>query len=176
MLASIGLLREVLEDICHKVQNAGIGFVACANYNTHEQIVLSGENAALEACVAEIKKAGGKAMPLKVSGPFHTKLMEGAAQHFASELTQITPKEAALPIISNVDGGLFNLNNYVETLTKHMTSPVLWTQCVEKAISMGADTFVELGGGRTLVKFVKKINGCMKAFAAQSIRDMEEIL
>lgn len=174
MLASIGVDKDVLEDICRKV--AEIGFVACANYNTYEQIVLAGEHAALEACAVEIKKAGGKTMPLKVSGPFHTPLMSDASEKFSHELAQYRVKETALPVISNVDAEPFRIERCVDILSKHMVSPVRWKDCVEKAVSVGANTFVELGSGKTLMNFVKKIDGSVKSLAIESTKDLEEIL
>jgi len=174
MLAAIGVDRDALEDICRKVADAG--FVACANFNTPEQTVLAGEHAALDACVPLIKTAGGKAMPLKVAGPFHTPMMAEAAEKFSLELEQLSVKKAVLPVISNVDAEPFPVDEYVDTLTKHMMSPVRWTGCVEKAKSTGADTFVELGCGKTLVNFVKKIDGGAKTFAVESIEDLEGIV
>jgi len=166
MLASMGVASSVLEDICRNVP----GFAACANYNTHEQTVLAGEHAAIDACAVEIKKAGGKTVPLKVSGPFHTLLMSKAAEEFAKELKMITASHNdKAKIISNVDAEIFDTQNYVDILTRHMTSPVRWVSCVEKAIAMGADTFTELGSGKILVNFVRKIDssGLIKAFALE---------
>jgi len=174
MLASIGIASNVLENICREMSN--MGFVACANYNTYEQTVLAGEHTALEACSAKIKDAGGKVMPLKVSGPFHTPLMSEASKEFTRELLQLSAKETTLPVISNVDAELFRTEKYADILARHMTSPVRWTECVEKAISMGTDTFIELGSGKTLVNFVKKIDSSVKAFTIESIKDLEEIL
>ena len=174
MLASIGVDKDMLEEICK--QASGIGYVACANYNTYEQIVLAGERAALDACAIEIKKAGGKAMPLKVSGPFHTPLMADAAEKFAHELAGLAVKTPALPVISNVDAELFPAGQHVDVLTRHMTSPVLWTKCVEKAVAMGVNMFIEVGMGKTLVNFVKSINGSVAAFALESMNGLEEIL
>lgn len=156
MVASIGLASTVLEEIC---QNITTGFVACANYNTPDQTVLAGEHNALEAATAAIKAAGGKAMPLKVAGPFHTKLMAAAAESFAQELAKISVKTGTLPVMSNVTGQIFQPATYVETLTTHMMAPVRWVSCVDTATAMGATTFLELGCGNTLGNFVKKING-----------------
>lgn len=156
MMASIGIANSVLEDICQNVP----GFAACANYNTHEQTVLAGEHATLDACAAEIKKTGGKTIKLKVSGPFHTPLMGKAAEAFTHELNNIAANhDYEVKVISNVDAEIFDTENYVDILTRHMTSPVRWVSCVEKTISMGADTFTELGSGKTLENFVKKIGG-----------------
>jgi len=153
MLASIGVAGNVLEEICRSVT----GFAWCANYNTPQQTVLAGEHTALDECAAEIKKAGGKTIPLKVSEPFHTPLMNKAAEKFAEELNDISVRRDRTNIISNVDAEIFDTENYVDILTRHMTSPVRWVGCVQKAISMGADTFIELGSGKTLESFVKKI-------------------
>jgi len=167
MLASIGVASNVLEDICRNTP----GFAACANYNTPQQTVLAGEHAAIDACAVEIKKAGGKTIPLKVSGPFHTPLMNKAAEEFAKELRKIsTSRNNQANIISNVDAEIFDTENYVDILTKHMTSPVRWVNCVEKAIAMSADAFIELGSGNTLVNFVRKIDnsGFVKAFTFET--------
>jgi len=175
MLAAIGVENAILEEICRKVSDE-IGFVACANFNTPDQTVLAGEHAALDACVPQIKIAGGKAMLLKVSGPFHTPLMADAAERFSFELSRLDAKEATLPVISNVSANLFCVESYVDILSNHMVSPVRWTECVEKAMSMGVDTFIELGSGKTLVNFVKKIDGRTKVFAVETMKCLEEIV
>lgn len=171
MLAAIGVDRHVLEDICQSVSH--IGFAMCANYNTPEQTVLAGQHTALEACAAKIKDAGGKSMPLKVSGPFHTMLMQDAADRFMGTLSKVQVSEGDTPVISNVSGDIFPPAQFAATLNRHMTSPVRWTECVEKAIAMGADTFVELGCGKVLVNFVKKINGTVEAFPVETTDDIQ---
>jgi [acyl-carrier-protein] S-malonyltransferase len=174
MLAVMGLSREVLEDICAKAEN--IGFVACANFNTHDQIVLAGEQAALDFCVPLIKGEGGKTIALKVSGPFHTPLLGAAAQKFKDELLQLTVSQPSLPVISNLTADMFNIENYMENLTRHMVSPVRWTECVEKAVNMGITTFIELGSGKTLVNFVKKIDDGLETFAVENLKGLEGVV
>ncbi|MDR2182758.1 MAG: ACP S-malonyltransferase [Clostridiales bacterium] len=171
MLAAVGLSREVLEDICASAED--IGFAACANFNTHDQIVLAGEKAALDFCAQKIKAAGGKALALKVSGPFHTKLLQAAADVFKEELMMLKVSKNSIPVISNLTADVFNTENYVEQLTRHMTSPVRWVECVQKAKSMGIATFIELGSGKTLVNFVMKIDENLEAFAIENLNDME---
>lgn len=171
MLAVMGLPRDVLEDICAKAENTG--FVTCANFNTYDQIVLAGEKGALDFCVPEIKAAGGKAIALKVSGPFHTKLLATAAEKFKDELMQIAVSKPTLPVISNLTADTFNTENYIEQLTQHMISPVRWVECVEKAKNMGITAFIELGSGKTLVNFVKKIDDGVETFAVENIKDLE---
>ena len=171
MLAVMGISREVLEEIC---QNARpIGFVACANFNTYDQIVLAGEKAALDFCVPLIKQASGKAIPLKVSGPFHTPLLADAAEKFADELTKLTVSKPALPVISNLTADMFHVEHFASHLKQHMVSPVRWAESVEKAKSMGVTTFIEIGAGKTLVNFVKKIDARLTAFAVENKQDLE---
>jgi len=171
MVASMGLGRDVLEQICQNA--ADTGFVACANFNTTEQIVLAGEHNAIKFCTAEIKKAGGKAIPLKVAGPFHTPLLADAAAKFNEELLQMCFAPPIMPVISNLTAEMFHVEHAVKNLTQHMISPVRWVECVEKAVSMGVDTFVELGCGRTLCGFVKKINNDVECVSIETIADLE---
>jgi len=176
MVASVRLSKETLEEICLNSQNQGLGFVACANFNTYDQIVLAGEKAALDFCMSEIKKAGGRAIPLQVSGPFHTKLLDKAAEKFREELLKLNVSEPKMPIISNLTADKFNIEDYAEHLTQHMISPVRWVESVEKAVSMGVYKFIELGSGKTLMGFVKKIDDTVDCFAVESIGDLEGIL
>ena len=176
MVASVGLSKEVLEQICINAQNEDLGFAACANFNTHDQIVLAGEKTALDFCLTEIKKAGGKAIPLKVSGPFHTKLLNEAAEKFREELLKINVLTPKFPIISNLTADIFKVEDYAAHLMQHMISPVRWAESVEKAVSMGVDRFIELGSGKTLAGFVKKINNTVDCFAIESVSDLEGIL
>jgi [acyl-carrier-protein] S-malonyltransferase len=158
MLAVIGFNKKQLEEICAKA--ASIGFAACANFNTTTQIVLSGENPALDFCAAEIKRLGGKSIKLKVSGPFHTKLMEAAAKRFAEDITLlplVRPSSAITNIISNVTADILttdDLNNLPAYFAKHMKSPVLWADSIIKAKSLGSTVFKELGSGNTLERMV----------------------
>jgi len=171
MLAVMGLSRAVLEDICN---NAKIkGFVACANFNTPDQIVLAGEKSALDYCVPEIKAKGGKAMALKVSGPFHTKLMQPAADEFAKELVKLKVSRPNVLVISNLTAEIFNTEYYAKRLPLHMASPVRWVECVQKAKNMGITTYIELGSGNTLVNFVKKIDSNLDGFAIENQADLE---
>jgi len=171
MVASMGLGADMLNDICQKA--AEVGFAACANYNTPEQIVLAGEHDAIKFCAAEIKKAGGKAIPLKVSGPFHTPLLADAAEKLRDELLQQKVETLKIPIISNLTADMFHVEHFVNNLEKHMISPVRWTCSVRKAGSLGVDTFIELGSGKTLSGFVKKIDEAVDCFSIENMQDLE---
>ncbi|MCL2855829.1 MAG: ACP S-malonyltransferase [Defluviitaleaceae bacterium] len=162
MVAVMGIDRAVLEDICKSTHE---GFVACANFNTPEQIVISGDKAALDYCVGKIKEAKGKAIPLKVAGPFHTPLMDIAAEKLkeAGSGLDLTPPK--LPIISNVTADVLTYEDLANHMATHMTSAVQWTNSVLKAKEMGGTRFIELGIGETLVNFVKKIDPSLETFA-----------
>jgi len=172
MAAVMGLKRDVVEEICKKAQSAG--YVACANFNTSEQIVISGEKAALDACVPLIKEAKGKTIALKVSGPFHTKLMQAAADAFVAEMADITPKTAILPIISNVTAYVLATDNLAQHLAQHMTGSVLWSDSVAKAKQLGGTKFIELGCGNTLVNFVKKIDDTLETYAIEKAGEVRQ--
>ena len=172
MIAAIGLTKQILEEICEAAKPAG--FAACANFNTPEQIAIAGEQAALDACAAAIKQAGGKVMPLKVSGPFHTLLLSEAAERFREYLTTISINSVKSTIISNLTALPINANDDVrDHLARHMVSPVRWVESVQHAISLGCGTFIEVGCGKTLVNFVKKIDESVDAFATESIADLK---
>jgi [acyl-carrier-protein] S-malonyltransferase len=158
MLAVVGLDKIHLEEICKMA--APHGFAACANFNAATQIVISGEAAALDFCAAEVKKSGGKAIKLKVSGPFHTPLMAEASERFRQEMTELQIKSATtgvLPVISNVSADVLNsddLKDLPAYLARHMTSPVLWADSIAKAKVLGGTVFRELGSGNTLERLV----------------------
>jgi len=171
MMAAIGLSKEILDEICVRAKVEG--YVTCANFNTPDQTVLAGEKAALDFCVPEIRAAGGKAMLLKVSGPFHSKLLEKAAEEFAKELAGLRVLQTNIPVISNLTADIFDAKSYIEQLTQHMISPVRWVECVRKAENMGISAYIELGSGKTLVNFVKKIDDNSEAFSVENIKDLE---
>ncbi|MCL2620580.1 MAG: ACP S-malonyltransferase [Defluviitaleaceae bacterium] len=162
MVAVMNLDRAVVEEIC---KSAPEGFVAPANFNTPGQIVISGEKVALDYCASKVKEAGGKAMPLKVAGPFHTPLMDVPAEKLREEATGITVKCGTLPIISNVNGNTLTYEDLAGHMATHMISPVSWTTSVMRAVDLGGSRFIEMGVGETLVNFVKKIDDSVETFA-----------
>jgi [acyl-carrier-protein] S-malonyltransferase len=177
MMAVMGLTRETLERICKEAQ--GHGFVACANFNTPEQIVISGEKPALDYCVQLVKAAKGKAIPLKVAGPFHTPLMEAAATAFKQEFAGLKAGAPVLPIISNVTADVLGIDDFKDLpghMARHMISPVRWTESVQKAATMDGTRFIELGSGNTLVNFVKKIDPNLEAYQIENLNDIRERL
>ena len=148
-----------------QVVNIVEGFpnVYCANFNAPDQVVISGDKDALTLCAKEVKAQGGKALPLKVQGGFHSPLMAAAAAAFAEVLNTVDFNKPTIPIISNVNADI--IGDIKDTLVKHMTSPVKWEESVNKAISLGHKSFIELGYGNVLVKLATKINNNIQALS-----------
>ena len=148
MAAVLGLDGAVIADICEKTP----GIVSIANDNCPGQIVITGEAAAVEAACEALKAAGAKrCIPLKVSGPFHGKLMEPAGEQLEQELLQAQVGEIQLPFVSNVTADFVTDKDEIRGLLKRqISSSVRWRQSMERIIADGADLFLELGPGKTL--------------------------
>ena len=155
MAAIINLPSETIEEICASCT----GIVIPANYNSDGQVVISGEEAAvLEAC-AKMKEAGAKrALPLPVSGAFHSPLMEPARLELAEAIDKTPFREPVCPIYQNATA-LPSMHPEVikDNLLRQLTSPVRWTQTVRNMVADGADSFLEIGPGTVLQGLVKRI-------------------
>lgn len=161
MAAVLKLSDEVVEDICAKVNE---GIVVAANYNCPGQVVISGEEAAIDAACQKLLEAGAKrALKLKVGGAFHSPLMEPARAELAAAIESaefMTPK---CPIYQNVTAQEeTNPEIIKENLVAQLTAPVRWTQSVMNMINDGATEFIEVGPGSVLQGLVSKINGEVK--------------
>ena len=157
MAAIIGLPNEKVEEICASVD----GLVIAANYNCDGQVVISGEEAAVAAACDKAKEAGAKrALPLAVSGAFHSPLMEPARVELAKAIEATEFKTPVCPVYQNVsakpetDPATIKAN-----LLAQLTSPVRWTQSVKNMLADGATSFTELGPGMVLQGLVKRIAG-----------------
>ena len=168
MAAILGLENSIIEKICQDIN----GVVVCANYNCPGQIVISGENNAVnEACNILKEKGAKRAMILPVSGAFHSPLMETAKQEFNKVVEKVTFKKAKCPIYQNVTANkVIDSNILKENLITQLVSPVKWTQSIEKMIEDGISSFIEVGPGKVLQGLVKKIN---KFVATTSIIDIQ---
>ena len=157
MAAIIGLEDEKVEEACTKVNN---GFVKAVNYNCPGQVVVSGEKEAVLQAMEYAKELGArKAIELKTSGPFHTEKLKNASIELKKELEKIDFKEFEIPVIKNLNGNAYTKeDNMVEILSNHVISPVKFGKSIETMINMGVDTFVEIGPGKTLSGFVKKVS------------------
>lgn len=156
MAAIIGLEDEKVEEACTKVNN---GFVKAVNYNCPGQVVVSGEKEAVLQAMEYAKKLGArKAIELKTSGPFHTEKLKDASVELRKELEKINFKDFEIPVIKNLNGMAYTKeDNMVEILSNHVISPVKFGKSIESMINMGVDTFIEIGPGKTLSGFVKKV-------------------
>ncbi|WP_066289183.1 ACP S-malonyltransferase [Bacillus sp. FJAT-29937] len=166
MAAVLGLDRDTLRTVTEKVTDEGDS-VQLANLNCPGQIVISGSRKGVEIASVKAKEAGAKrVMPLVVSGPFHSELMKPAAEKFKGRLEEIEVKNAEIPVIANVTADEITLAEEIkEKLIEQLYSPVLWEDSVQKMISLGVDTFIEIGPGKVLSGLVKKIDKSVRIFA-----------
>ena len=156
MCAVIGASRELIEECILKLES---GTVEIANYNSPAQIVISGEKAAVEEAAVLLKENGAKrAIMLDVSGPFHSSLLKGAGEKLKLELDKVDMKEPSVDVVSNVDANIHKDPDEIKSiLVKQVYSSVLWENSISKLIDEGFDRFIEIGPGKTLRAFIKKI-------------------
>lgn len=174
MCAIIGMDGEKIAQICETVD----GIVSVANYNCPGQIVITGEEKAVSEACEKLKENGARrCIPLKVSGPFHSLMLKGSGEKLGEILDQVQVNPLDTPYITNVNSDYVTEPSVVkELLKKQVYSPVRWYQSVERMIADGVDTFVEIGPGRTLTGFLRKINRNVKGFNIENIEDMEKVL
>jgi [acyl-carrier-protein] S-malonyltransferase len=166
MAAVLGLDREKLGAVTDAVTKDG-NSVQLANLNCPGQIVISGSKRGVEIASEKAKEAGAKrAMPLVVSGPFHSELMKPAAEKFKGILDEINVSDAQTPVIANVTANeMSSATEIKERLIEQLYSPVLWEDSIRKMISLGVDTFIEIGPGKVLSGLVKKVDKTVKIYA-----------
>jgi len=163
MVAVIGLANEQVEEACRQAQGAGV--VAPANYNSPGQVVVSGEEPALQRVEEMVKAAGGKTIPLRVSGAFHSRLMEDAAHAFSGLVARLSLRDPAVPVVVNATAEVVtNGEQARKAMTMQMTSPVRWTECLGAMMARGATTFVEVGPGQVLAKLVARTSAEARCF------------
>ena len=159
MAAVLGLSDAVIDEICvtHCDDNAYVGAV---NYNSPGQVVIAGHAAAVEAAGAFMKEAGAKrVLPLPVSAPFHTPLMQPAAAVMAEAFQTVELNDATVPVISNVDAQPHRKAMEIRRLlVRQVSEPVMWTQCVITLLEAGCTRFAECGPGKVLTGLLKRID------------------
>lgn len=158
MAAVFGLSEETIQEVCNQVKS---GFVVPANFNTHEQIVISGEKEAIEEAEKIAKEMGAKKVRvLNTAGPFHTKKLKESSEALRKELEKIEIHPFQTKVVKNLDGMLYTQEDDVrDILAKQMIHPVRFSKTIETMLAEGVDTFIEIGPGRTLSGFVKKEKG-----------------
>ena len=137
--------------------------VYAVNFNCPGQVVVAGEVGALEKFKARVKEAGGKALPLKVGGGFHSPFMAAASDAFLKELDQFTITPPTIPLYANVTAMPYE-DDFRFLLAQQIKSPVLWQRAVENMIENGANTFIEVGPGKVLSGFVSRISDKVRVF------------
>lgn len=181
MSAILGLDADKIAAICAEVANQRKNsgetdyVVSVANYNCPGQIVITGAAAAVEEAGAQCKEAGAKrVVPLKVSGPFHSQLLTGAGEKLGEALKDIEIQNIQIPYLSNVTADYVKDASAVkDLLIRQVSSSVRWQQTIERLIADGADEFVEIGPGRSLSGFMRKINRDVATFNIDKMEDFE---
>ena len=174
MTAVLGADTAVIEKICEETE----GIVSIANYNCPGQIVITGEQKAVDAAAAALKEAGAKrCTPLNVSGPFHSAMLLPAGEKLAAELEQVEIHEIAVPYITNVTADYVTDPSQVkELLKKQISSSVRWQQSVERMIADGVEAFIEIGPKKSLCGFMKRIDKTVPAYHVDKVTDLESVL
>lgn len=177
MAAIVGLENEIVESVCEEAS----GFVKCANYNCPGQLVIAGEKLAVETSCEKLKELGAKrAILLNVMAPFHTSKLELAKVNLGKELEKITFSPFTVPVIKNIDGKPYEAGDDVKgILANHVVSPVYWEKSMRFLLESGMDTFLEIGPGKTLAGFMKKIAKDVKVLSigdCDSFGKLKEVL
>ncbi|OXS52582.1 [acyl-carrier-protein] S-malonyltransferase [Cohnella sp. CIP 111063] len=169
MAAVLGAERAALQALCSEITAAGT-VVELANVNCPGQIVVSGSAAGVAAVVERGKEAGAKrVIPLEVSGPFHSSLMQPAADKLAEALAQAEFRDASVPVVANVHARPVTSGAELrELLVKQIVSPVQWEDTIAYLIGEGVDTFVEIGSGTVLAGLIKKIDKSVRIVSVNS--------
>lgn len=175
MSAVINLDADKIQEVLNSVDPERV-FIA--NYNCPGQIAIAGYADAVEKAEPLLSDAGAKrVVRLNVSGPFHTPLLKPASDRLAEELKSITVSDFKVPVVSNLTAECYaGKDDVVPTLIKQVMSPVKWEQTVKMLIENGVDTFVEMGPGKTLTSFVKKVSRTVKAVNVEDIKTLDKAL
>ena len=174
MAAILAMDASVIEEVCEKTE----GIVSIANYNCPGQIVITGEEAAVDAACETLKAAGARrCMRLNVSGPFHSPMLAGAGEKLADVLAGVELKEFDTPYITNVTADYVTSTEHIkELLCRQVSTSVRWQQSMERMIADGVDTFIEMGPGKTLSGFMRKINRNVKMLNIENMADYEKVM
>jgi [acyl-carrier-protein] S-malonyltransferase len=173
MAAVIAMDADIIAKICEETP----GNVQIANYNCPGQIVISGETEALDKAVEALQAAGAKrVIKLNVSGPFHSKMLEPAGEKLYAFLKDIEISEDFLPYVCNADARyVTDAADVKSLLMRQVYSSVRWQQSIEAMIADGVDTFIEVGPGKTLSGFMKKINREVKCINIATVEDLKKL-
>lgn len=173
MAAVLGMKAEDIEKVISSVDGVEI-----ANYNCPGQIVITGRKEGVEQAAELLKENGAKrVLPLNVSGPFHSSMLKEAGQELEKILENQEFSSLKIPYVTNVTGELIQDKAEIKPLlSRQISSSVRWQKSVENMILNGVDTFVEIGPGRTLNGFIRKINREVSVYSIQTVEDMEKVI
>ncbi len=173
MTAVLGLDADTIREVCRATE----GIVSIANDNCPGQIVITGQEQAVEAAAEKLREAGAKrCVPLKVSGPFHSALLAGAGEKLAEKLAEVTVQDPLIPYLCNVEAApVTDKSRVKELLAKQVCGTVRWRETMEHMLADGVDTFVEIGPGKTLAGFLRKINREATVYNVEKVEDLEKL-
>lgn len=177
MSAVLGMDREKLADICQTISREEAR-VELANLNCPGQIVISGHKEAVEEASKEAKANGARrVVPLSVSGPFHSSLMDPAAKQLAQTLQEIPFQKAKVPVVANISAGIVQEPDQIrQALVDQVVSPVLWEDTIRFLLNQGVDQFVEIGPGKVLTGLVKKVNRKVKTWNVDDVDSLKQVV
>lgn len=176
MAAILGLDEEMIYEVCRKAQVKGV--VEPSNFNCPGQIVIGGETSAVEfACEVAQENGALRTVMLPMSTPSHTPLLKPAAEKLEEELKNIAVHECSVPVLSNVTAkGYGDKESIKPMLVRQIISPVLWQKTVINLINAGVDTFIEIGPGKTLCSFVRKIERSAKTLNIEDTASLKKTI
>lgn len=175
MVAVLGLEREALQAVCREA--SGLGIVTIANYNCPGQLVIGGEKAAVERAAVLAKEAGARrCLPLRVSGPFHTPLMQKAGEELAEYFKTISFRVPNIPVVFNCLGDCMPEGESVPNLlVRQVQSSVYMEDSIRRMAQLGVDAFVEIGPGNALTGFVRRTLPGAKVYTVETVEDIEKL-
>lgn len=175
MAAVLGLERAQVEELCQRAAQGEV--LTPANFNSPGQIVISGNLKAVERGIAVAQEMGAKrAVPLPVSAPFHSSLMESAGQRLEAELARVEINELTTPVVTNVEAEPNTSKERVrDLLVRQVSSPVRWEDSMNRMIELGTERFVEIGPGRVLLGLLRRIDGSREQFHLEDLASLEEL-
>ncbi|MGN0354665.1 MAG: ACP S-malonyltransferase [Muricoprocola sp.] len=171
MTAILGLTGEQVKEVTDQIEG-----IYVANYNCPGQIVITGCRDAMDKACEELKKAGARrTMPLNVSGPFHSPYMNPAAMKLEEQLHKVTWKDLVIPYVANATAEIItDISNTPDLLKTQVCASVMWEQSIRNMIDWGVDVFVEIGPGKTLSRFMSRIDKKAQIYAIGSVEEMKE--
>lgn len=176
MAAVLGVSEEIIQEVCNQCRDLGV--ISIANYNCPGQIVIAGEMEPLNKAIELLSEKGAKKIiKLPVSGAFHTELLENASNKLRKELDMVDFKAFSVNFIPNLTGDILeSVENLKDILKNQVKNSVQWEKSINTMINEGVDTFIEVGPGKALSGFVKKVNRSLKVYNVEDMASLNKVL